>query len=69
MTQTISVKRLSGAVACVAIGLIGTLLPALVLELALVLVLVAVIASEQIAAAGRRARGEPTPLERLEASA
>jgi low temperature requirement protein LtrA len=69
MTGTISVKRLSGAVACVAIGLIGTLLPALVLELALVLVLVAVIASEQIAAAGRRARGEPTPLERLEASA
>jgi hypothetical protein len=25
--------------------------------------------SEQIAAAGRRSRGEPTPLERLEASA
>ncbi|HEX4691367.1 MAG TPA: low temperature requirement protein A [Solirubrobacteraceae bacterium] len=69
MTRTISVRRLSGAIACVVVGLVGTLLPALVLALALVLVLVAVIASEQIAAARRRARGEPTPLERLEVSA
>jgi low temperature requirement protein LtrA len=69
MTGTISVRRLSGAAACVVVGLVGTMLPALVLGLALVLVLVAVIVSEQIAAAGRRSRGEPTPLERLEASA
>jgi low temperature requirement protein LtrA len=68
LTGTISVRRLTGAIACVVVGLFGTLLPALVLALALVLVLVAVIASEQIAGARRRARGEPAPLERLEAS-
>jgi low temperature requirement protein LtrA len=68
LTGTISARRLTGAIACVVIGLLGTLLPALVLSLALVLVLVAVIASEQIAGARRRARGEPAPLERLEAS-
>jgi hypothetical protein len=62
------VRRLAGAIACVVVGLVGTLLPALVLALALVLVLVTVIASEQIAGARRRARGEPAPLERLEAS-
>jgi low temperature requirement protein LtrA len=69
MTGTISTKRLSGALACAFVGLFGTLIPALVLALLLVLVLVAVIGSEQVAAAGRRARGEPTPLERLEPSA
>jgi low temperature requirement protein LtrA len=69
MTGTISTKRLSGALACALVGLFGTLIPALVLALLLVLVLVAVIGSEQVAAAGRRARGEPTPLERLEPSA
>jgi low temperature requirement protein LtrA len=68
LTGTISVRRLAGAIACVVVGLVGTLLPALVLALALVLVLVTVIASEQIAGARRRARGEPAPLERLEAS-
>jgi low temperature requirement protein LtrA len=68
LSGTISVRRLAGAIACVVVGLIGTLLPALVLALALVLVLVAVIASEQIAGRRRRTRGEPAPLERLEAS-
>jgi low temperature requirement protein LtrA len=69
MTGTVSAKRLAGAIACVAVGLLGTLVPALVLALALVLVLVAVIAAEQVTGARRRSRGEPAPLERLEASA
>jgi low temperature requirement protein LtrA len=66
MTGTISGKRLTGALACLAVGGLGGVAPALVL-IAL-LVLVAVIGSEHLAAARRRARGEPSPLERLEAS-
>ena len=68
MTGTISVKRLSGALACGAVGGIGTFAPALVVSALLVAVLVAVIAAEQLAAARRRARGEASPLERLEAA-
>ncbi|MGH3022025.1 MAG: low temperature requirement protein A [Gaiellaceae bacterium] len=68
MTGTVSVKRLAGALACVAIGGLGAFAPALVLVALLVAVLVIVIAAEHIAAARRRARGEPSPLERLEAS-
>ncbi len=66
MTGTISVKRLTGALACMAVGGIGVFAPALVVGALLVAVLVAVIASEQLAAARRRARGELSPLERLE---
>jgi hypothetical protein len=55
-------------VACVAIGAVGAFAPALVVAALVVGVLVAVIASEQLAAARRSARGEPSPLERLEAS-
>ena len=66
MTGTISVKRLTGALACVAVGGVGAFAPALVVSALLVAVLVAVIATEQLAAARRRARGEPSPLERLE---
>jgi low temperature requirement protein LtrA len=68
MTGTISVKRLSGALACVAVGGVGTFVPGLVVLALLVTVLVAVIAAEQLAAARRRARGEASPLERLEAA-
>jgi low temperature requirement protein LtrA len=66
---SVSVKRLAGAVACGAVGGVGAFAPALVPAALLVAVLVAVIASEQLAAARRAARGEPSPLERLEASA
>jgi low temperature requirement protein LtrA len=69
MAGTISWKRLGGALACVAVGGVGAFAPALVMSALLVAVLVAVIASEHVASARRRARGEPTPLERLEASA
>jgi low temperature requirement protein LtrA len=69
MTGTPSGKRLAGALACVAIGGLGAFAPALILAALLVAVLVTVIASEHITAARRRARGEPSPLERLDASA
>ena len=69
MAGSLSWKRLGGALACVAVGGFGVFASALVVEALLVLVLVGVIAAEQIAAARRRARGERSPLERLEGSA
>ena len=69
MTGTVSVKRLLGAAACVVVGFVGAFVPALVMGAMLVSVLVGVIVWEQIAGARRRARGEPSPMERLEASA
>ena len=69
MAGSPSWKRLTGAVACLAVGALGPVAPGLVLAALLVAVLVAVIASERIAGARRRARGEPSPLERLEAGA
>jgi low temperature requirement protein LtrA len=69
MTGTISRKRLFGAFGCLAAGVVGLFVPALALAGLLVVVLAAVIGSELVAAARRRRRGEPTPLERLEASA
>jgi low temperature requirement protein LtrA len=69
MAGSISWKRLGGALACIAVGGIGTVVPGLVLSALLVGVLVAVIGAERLAAARRRARGEPSPMERLEAAA
>jgi low temperature requirement protein LtrA len=68
MAGSLSWKRFGGAVACLALGAIGTSVPALVLSTLVLGVLVAVIAAERIGAARRAARGEPAPLERLEAS-
>ena len=69
MTGWISWERLGGAVACVLVGLIGTAVPGLALATLLVAVLVVVIAVEGVAATRRRARGAPSPFERLEESA
>ena len=69
MTGTISVRRLTAAVACVAVGFIGPHVSALFLSTLLLGVLVAVIAAEQLAAAHRNAGGQPSPLEGLQASA
>jgi low temperature requirement protein LtrA len=69
MTGTISVRRLTAAVACVAVGFIGPHVSALFLSTLLLGVLIAVIAAEQLAAAHRNARGRPSPLEGLQASA
>lgn len=65
MTHTVSIPRLTGSVVCVALGLIGGQMSALTLAALLFAVLVGVILWEQQRAARRRARGEPTPLQRL----
>jgi low temperature requirement protein LtrA len=67
MTHTISTRRLAGAVACLGVGGIGTFAPALVVAAVLLAVLVAVIVGDQVAAARRRRRGEPSPLDRIAA--
>ncbi len=69
MTGSTSWKRLAGAAACVAVGGLGAVAPAVVVAALVVAVLLGVIGAERMAAARRRARGEPSPLERLEASA
>ena len=69
MAGSVSWRRLGGALACLVVGLIGAFVPALVVGALLIAVLVAVIGSEYVAAARRRARGEPSPLELLEAAA
>ena len=69
MTGSLSWERLGGAGACVFVGVVGTVVPALVLAALLVCVLVVVIASERVIEARRRGRGEPSRLERFEASA
>jgi low temperature requirement protein LtrA len=58
MSGTISGKRLVGALACLAIGAIGTFAPALVVAGLLFGVLVTVIVADHVAATRRTARGE-----------
>ncbi len=60
MTGTVSVSRLAGALACLAIGAVGTFAPALVVAGLLFGVLVAVIVRDQIAAARHQTRDEPS---------
>ena len=69
MAGSVSWKRIAGALACVAVGALATVVSALVVAVLLVAVLMAVIAAERIAAVRRARRGEPSPLERLEAPA
>jgi low temperature requirement protein LtrA len=69
LAGTVSVRRLSGAIACLAVGLVGLVAPALAVAILLVGVLVTVIVLERIAEARRRARGAPSPLERVEVDA
>jgi low temperature requirement protein LtrA len=68
LAGSVSWRRLGGALACVAVGAVGAFAPALVVVALVVAVLAAVIASEEVAGARRRARGEPSPLELLDAS-
>ena len=67
MAGSISWKRTGGAIACIPIGLIGLAVPALVLATLLVAMFVTVIVSERVAFLRRVARGEPSPMERLDA--
>jgi low temperature requirement protein LtrA len=66
LTGTIGGRRFAGALACLATGAIGTFASALVVAALLLAVLVAVIVGDYVAATRRRARGEPSSLERLE---
>ena len=68
MAGSIAWKRITGAVACLFVAVVGFVLPALAVAALLVGILAAVIGAERLAAARRRVRGEPSPLERLEAS-
>jgi low temperature requirement protein LtrA len=68
LTGSIGGRRLAGALACLAVGAIGTFAPALAVAGLLLGVLVAVIVGDHVAGARRTARGEPSPLERLEAA-
>jgi low temperature requirement protein LtrA len=66
MAGSLAWKRLAGAVACVAVGAVGAVASALVVEALSVTVLVLVIGWEGLDTARRRSRGEPSPYERLE---
>jgi hypothetical protein len=68
MAGTVSWKRLGGALACVAAGAVAAFASAIVVAALVLAILVAVIAAEQVSGARRRARGEPSPIERLEAA-
>ena len=68
MAGTISTKRLGGAIACLAAGAVGAFASALVISALVTGILIAVIAAEQVSGTRRRRRGEPSPLERLEAT-
>jgi low temperature requirement protein LtrA len=65
MTGSPSGRRLAAAGAVCAAGAIGGVLPALAASGLVVAVLVGLIAWETIARARRRARGEPSPIERF----
>jgi low temperature requirement protein LtrA len=69
LAGSISRRRLGGALACVAAGICGTVVAAVWVEALVCAILVAVIGLEHLAAARRRARGLPSPLERLDTAA
>jgi hypothetical protein len=58
VTGRISIRRISGALACFAIAPIGAVAPALVVAAALLAVLIGVIVADQVVAA-RRTGGRP----------
>jgi low temperature requirement protein LtrA len=69
MAGTLSRKRLAAALACCVAGAVGLVLSALATATLVFGVLVVLIVAERIAGIRRQRRGEPSPLERLEASA
>jgi low temperature requirement protein LtrA len=69
LTGTVTWKRLAGAAGCVLVGVLAADADALVVGVLILAVLAAVIGSEHLAAARRSRRGEPSPLDRLEATA
>jgi low temperature requirement protein LtrA len=67
MAGSWSGKRISAAIALVAAGLLGALMPALACASLILAILVALIAAELAAGRRRQQRGQPNPLEALEA--
>jgi low temperature requirement protein LtrA len=67
MAGSWSPRRLVALAAVLAAGVLGLVLPALATATIVLAVLVALIVSETLAGQRRRRRGEPTPLQRLEA--
>ena len=68
LTGTLSARRITGAVACVAVGAAATSAPALAIAGLLLAVLIAVIVADQIAAAPSGHPGERSRLERGESA-
>jgi low temperature requirement protein LtrA len=69
LAGTASIKRLGAALACTGTGALGPAVPGLALAALLAAILIALIGAEQLTAVRRRARGELSPRERLEAPA
>jgi low temperature requirement protein LtrA len=69
LTGTVSARRLGGAVACALVGVVAADADALVVAALVLAVLVGVLVLDHAMAVRRRRRGEPSPLERLEATA
>jgi hypothetical protein len=61
LTGVVYKTKVLGTLACVAVGLVGLLVPALVLAGLLILVLVAVIVSSYLIPASAEAEGEAPP--------
>jgi low temperature requirement protein LtrA len=69
LTGTVSWRRLGGAAGCALVGVAAARADALLIAVLVFAVLAAVLLSEHVAAVRRARRGEPSPLERLEAAA
>ena len=69
LTGTVSWRRLAGAAACLVVGVVAADADGIVVGLLVFAVLAGVVVAEQIASVRRARRGEPSPLERLEATA
>jgi low temperature requirement protein LtrA len=67
LAGSVSWKRLGAAAGCVAAGGLGAFLPGLAVSALVTSALIGVILAERVAARRRAARGEPSPLERLQA--
>ena len=68
MAGTWSGKRLAGTAGCLLVAATGGFAPAWALEALIVAILTGVIVAERLASRRRLARGEPSPLERLESA-
>ena len=66
MAGSMSGKRVAGVVACVVVGFLGLVIPALAVAALLLLVLVAIIVAEHQSGRRRQRRGEPSPLQKLD---